>query len=229
MTIYSLCRLWSLAFAGCAATCGASAQAESDVIAVAIEIGLTPESIVLAQLDEELPGLLLALESVPEMRQALDQAHESADVAAALLTELSKEMLSEAADPYLVAEYQSAMTELNDSRAQVETFREVVFQHVTNPISQDQLDALALWRDASIYRVPAAFMVLDRTPEEWKIVEKAMRAEKRAMRRGETLNAAYAQLLGDIRSDIDVVEALQRIEANLATIDQVFKTYEPGE
>jgi hypothetical protein len=68
--------------------------------------------------------------------------------------------------------------------------------------------------------VPTEFRVLDRTEEEWRVIETALRSEARAARSGGTLDEAQASLLASIRADPSVTLAKANLEAGLDAISQ---------
>jgi hypothetical protein len=63
------------------------------------------------------------------------------------------------------------------------------------------------------------------TDAQWDAVERALRAERRAARLSETLDHDYAQLLANVRSDVDVVDAQYQLAANLNAVELVFSQF----
>lgn len=74
-------------------------------------------------------------------------------------------------------------------------------------------------RAASEIPVPQALKVVVRSPESWLAIQAALRAERRALRCGESPSSAVQALLGGVRGEPEVAAALALEGANASTIE----------
>ncbi len=191
------------------------------------EIGITPESVVIADLDAQSAMVILGrVEAAVALRESLAAEHDAADAVAATITELSELMLNAAADEDLQQEYEAAVATLAAGQQQITALREALFDLALDGFPTSKIQRITVWQQGSPYRVQRAFRAKELEHDTWKAMERALRAERRAIRLGEELDEEPAQLLADIRSDPAVVEAGIRLEANFDPMKVVFQQFE---
>ncbi len=207
-------------------TIAASPALAQNVTGVCAEIGITPESVVIADLDAQSAMVILGrVESAVALRASLAAEHDAADAVAATITELSQLMLNDA-DEDLRQEYEAAVATLAAGRQQITALREALFDLALDGFPAPKILRITVWRQGSRYRVRRAFRAKELEHDTWKAIERALRAERRAIRVGVDLDEEPAQLLADIRSDPAVVEAGIRLEANFDPMKVVFQQFE---
>ena len=206
------------------------AQSSADeVVEMAGSIGIAPESLVLADLEEyseviltgigQEAGLLTAIQTIESsLTQLTDQV-------GSVLDELSLNPTDET----LLSSYQSASQALQSAMNSLETARNSLFEAATDTLAPASIDAIVTWQTASRYRVPPEFRVLDLTPPEWKAVEKALRAEQRSIILEEELDESYATLLATIRALPGVIAAQEQLSLHLTEVEGDFGGFEPQE
>ena len=211
----------------CLAMLTSAAQADpmpgQGVIMAAAEIGITPESVVLAGLENQADTMLTRLEDAADLRAALMAKHIESSNVASQVTSLAEQLLSSAEDPVLSAQYAQAVADLEAIQLEITVLHGDLFAVATAGYTIQQKNTLQLVKSNAQYRVPAEFRVLTLTVDEWKSTEKALRAERRALRRGEDLDPVYEALLLDLRTDPAVTSAAQQLTLHLSAVEQVFQ------
>lgn len=209
-----------------ALTIAASPALAQNVTGVCAEIGITPESVVIADLNAQSAMVILGrVESAVALRESLAAEHDAADAVAATITELSELMLNDA-DEDVQQEYDAAVATLAAGQQQITALREALFDLALDGFPAPKIQRITVWRQGSPYRVQRAFRAKELEHDTWKAIERALRAERRADRTGVDLDEEPAQLLADIRSDPAVVEAGIRLEANFDPMKVVFQQFE---
>lgn len=194
---------------------------------VAAWIGITPESMVVAQFDvPQATAVLNALDESSELRGAIADQHAQADAASDAVTTLSESLQANPDDPDLLASFEEASTALAAAQSQIEALRNDLFAAAVASASEAQRQRLIIWRSAGDRRIPAEARVQAHPADEWQQVEAAVRAERRALRRGEELDTEQAALLNTIRSHPDVVQAAANLQANLAPMKVLFQQFD---
>lgn len=209
-----------------AVTIAARPALAQNVTGVWAEIGITPESVVIADLDTESAMVILGrVQSAVALRESLAAEHETADSVASTITELSELMLNDV-DEDLQQEYEAAVATLAARQQQITALREGLFDLALDGFPAPKIQRITVWRQGSPYRVQRKFRAKELEHDTWKAIERALRAERRAIRIGEELDEVPAQLLADIRSDPAVVEAGIRLEANFEAMKLLFGQFE---
>ncbi len=209
----------------------ASARAEISVLAAAAEVGITPESIVLADLQTHTVSILTAIESGSDARATLASAHQVVDAAAATVAQLAAALQVGVEDSelaVLVAQHTSAVADLQSRRQELAAAQTTIFQLATNGMPSALIACLTTCQQSAAYRVPPEFRVLVRTEEQWKQIEGSLRAEKKALLRGRSVPVEDAQRLLNCRSDLQVIAASQRLSVHLTTVRQLFQGFAPA-
>jgi hypothetical protein len=202
-------------------TCG---YADDSVADAAASVGLTPESMVVADIDiAQVAPMLTAVQSEVELRQSLNAQHAAADVAAVNVTNLSELLQQSPDDEQLVAQHEAALNALQTAKDQIEALRGELFESATAPASADQITKLLVWRSGDGFRVPPEFRAVERTEDEWRAIEAALRAESRALRLNEELDELHAQLLNNVRSQAAVIDAGSRLQTDLQAVQTLFE------
>ncbi len=205
-----------------------AAPAQTSVLGTAAEIGITPETVVLADVAEHATAILNALSAATDERLALAVAHQAVDAASQDVAQIASQLQvgaeeDELAD--LVAARTAASAELQQRRTELYALRDAIRSHVTNGLPPAAVVCINTCRGSAVYRVPTEFRVIQRTPEQWEAIARAVRKEKKALKRGVPLAQQYADLLVAIRSDPQVMAAEQRLLLHLATVRQIFQNY----
>ena len=209
-----------------ALTIAASPALAQTVTGVCAETGITPESVVIANLDAQSATVILGrVQSAVALRESLSSQHDAADAVAATITELSELMLNDA-DEDLQQEYEAAVATLAARQQQITALREGLFDLALDGFPAPKIQRITVWRQGSPYRVQRKFRAKELEHNTWKAIERALRAERRAIRTGEDLDEEPAQLLADIRSDPAVVEAGIPLQANFEAMKLLFGQFE---
>lgn len=211
------------------ATWSAACASTHPPLELAAEIGITPQSMVVADVVSHTPTVLSRFGTADAIVNDLAQTRALMHVAAAEVTDLSEQVVDDPNNAELVAAYEQAVAELQYQRDQLSVLQSGLFDHVTDDLSDEAVDRLLAWKQSSSYRVAPEFRVLEFSPDDWTLIEKAQRAEARATRRGETIDDAYADLLANLRSNPDVIAAAQRLETTLTSVEQVFDEFTSSE
>ncbi len=208
------------------AMCCRITAAEHNTITVAAEIGITPKSLVVADAEEHANTVLTLVVSAPDLRATLDTARSELNTAAMASRMATRASAEHPGDSDLAAAYQTARAVLETKRSAYTTARNGLFAHVTAGLSDAQRTYLVRWQSSARFRVPDSFRVLQRTDEHWKAIGRALRAERRAAKRGDQLDPAMASLLANIRAEFDVIAAQNRLLAYLPQVETVFESFE---
>lgn len=198
-----------------------SARAES-LLDAAADLGITPHSMLVAgATPAQAEEILIALEGATDERAQLEarrvDAHAAAE-AATLLADAAS--MTEDADVHTA--YEASLAALAAIQSEVASLRATLRNQVTNGLTTEQLQRLAAWRDAGPQRAPHEFRVATRTAESWQAIERALRAEARAIRRGNDLALEHAQVLLLVRAEPAVQVAAVAIATQWPAMAAVF-------
>lgn len=209
-----------------ALTIAAGPALAQNVTGVCAEIGITPESVVIADLDAQSGTVILGrVESAVALRASLAAEHDAADAVAATITELSELMLNDA-DEDAQQEYEAAVATLAAGQQQITALRTALFDLALDGFPAPKIQRITVWRQGAAYRVQRKFRAKELEHDTWKAIERALRAERRAIRLGEDVDEEPAQLLADIRSEPAVVEAGIRLDANFEAMKLLFGQFQ---
>ncbi len=205
---------------------GQSAIAQTTT-AVAAELGITPQSTVIADLSSTQASQVLAhIQAAGELRQELAAKHLAVDAAAVIVTQLSQLLLSDSGNEELLLQYEIANEDFTAAKEQVIEIQEAIFEVAVVGIGVEKVAMISVCKDGARYRVQSPFHARLHTHAQWKAIERALRAESRAIRRGEDLVEDYANLLAEVRADQVVIEADIHLQLNLETMVQTFAQYQ---
>lgn len=206
---------------------GQSASAQSAAVAVAAEIGITPQVVVIANLNVASATTVLSnLAGATTLRQQLNAKHQEVDAASATVTEFAELLLNDPANEATQQQCEAAIAVLTTSKVQVMELRETLFEVAVASLPQETVAMIVGCSAAAPYRIQAEFRATQRTHDEWKFVERALRSERQALRDESDLDETYAAILSNLRSDVKVVEAAIHLQMNLEAMEQSFAQYE---
>ena len=201
----------------------ALAQSATDVAA---EIGITPQSTVIADVNTTSATQMLAyIDGATTLLSNLAAKYQEIDAAGVTVTQLSEQLLVDSGNQTTQQQYQTAVTALATAKQELATIRSDLFTEAVQGLSAQQIQKINTCKASATYRVERAFRAKQQSHELWKATERALRAEKQALRMSETLDESHAQLLTDIRTDLAVVQTDILLQANLATMQQNFAQY----
>jgi len=196
-------------------------------LTAASEIGITPESLVVADLQAHASSIVSGIDAQLVRRTELLLLHQSMDQATQAISSTTAEIQSTGANIELQTQLSSAQASLASIQAQLVTKRSELLAVVTEGLSGNSLILLGNWRTAATFNVDPQYRVAERSAEQWKSIEGALRAEKRAIRRGTELDPIQATLLTALRQESEVSAAAARLSAHLATTQAVFDQFNP--
>lgn len=200
---------------------------ETDVVTAAAELGVTPKTLVVADFTtQEAQTLLAQLDGAATERQALEARHDEATQAAAQLSALREAIKQNPEDSETRQQYETALSDFEAAQTAVESACTALFEAATEGIDPSKVQAIVDCRSGIGRRVPAAFLANDRTEDEWWMIERAVRAERRALRRGYELDPAHEQVLSDVRAEPEVQAARLRLDGDLDAMEAVFTAYQ---
>jgi hypothetical protein len=188
------------------------------VAAAAQECGLSAEAIVVANAQGSIAALVSTLESALSLRELLATTKALVDASALAVETAERNLMAAPTDETLQFEYTQALANLASLRSDLQEARDSLFTLATQQLTAECRDALLTWRNASMYAVPAEFRVLERTPEQWRFVEGALRAERRAERLQQPFEGEQVTMLAAMRADLDVIAADLRLNQHLANV-----------
>lgn len=184
--------------------------------AAAMECGLTPEALVIADAAADASSILGRLESATALRTLLALQRATLDSASAACGDLMRQVA--AADTEIAEAQASARTALAAAQSALVATRAEVFEQATQGLSQTKIDHLTAWRASAGASVPAAYRARSASEVQWQKIEGALRSEQRAARRGEALDEESAALLASVRGDLEVIAAAARLEQQLTAV-----------
>ena len=211
---------WLIGTSASVGRCAASA------VSVAVELGITPESMVIAGFQPSSASMVLSsIEAAGAVSQALATQHQVVDTAAAQVTQLVEALFDSGDDEQLLAQHEAALQQLAAAREQDSQLRSDLFAIATEGLPPQEIQRLIIWRSGAAHRVPPEFRVAERSPEQWRAIKLALRAERRAIRLGEEVAEDHAQLLAEVRSDAALAEAAINLTANLELMQLAFDQF----
>lgn len=207
-------------------SCSFNAGAADDTAAAATELGLTPESLVASGFTTtDAAVILYRIETAATLRQNLANTHELTATAAQQVTALATLLQNGDTDDTAVQAYESAVQQFETARAQVVSGRNALLEAGLDGFPAAMIQKLTMFREGAGMGVPAELRVVQRTTAQWAQIKRALRAEKRAIRRGEDLDETHANLLTTVRSDAAVVTAASNLSQGLDAMRALFVSH----
>jgi hypothetical protein len=189
---------------------------------IVVDLGFTPESLAIAGVSpSQSEALLTTLVAETELCEAYLAAATAADEASRVLAECADGALSSTEVTQAAAQVQ-----LDSARAAAAEASADLREALEASLTTQQIAIIDTARTSATISVPQEFRVLTLSAEQWAAVECACRAERRAIRCGDTLDEEMQTLLSSLRSDTNVIAAEQLLETNLAAIEQVLVAIE---
>lgn len=215
-------------FVACLVLAGLNANAvvqERPLTEYAVEVGITPESLVIADFTvTESTTIFGQLDAAEDEREAVDYAHAEIVSDSVTVAQLRQALAYDPENDDLLSQLEQAEADLAMSRATLDANQQDLLDVALEGMISTSIQALDTWRDGCTFRVLPEFRVADREDEKWRALEVAVRAEKRAIRRNEELDEDNATLLAEVRSDPDVQQAILRLDENLETMQAWFES-----
>ncbi len=205
---------------GCTQLAHSNVEAESARRRIA-SLGITPETLALVGCGPS------EARAVATRTRENGAALETWETEESDLAQLSRELrpLLEAArskpfDQDARAAYTTKRRELASARLRLAAARDAVFETVTIGFNADQITVLRRCGARMHTGTPPEFWVVDCSAAEWRKVQLALTAERRAERRGDAVPAEHADVLAAVREQTQVREAARLLEMNCATLRQ---------
>lgn len=212
-------------FAALAAAANAS-PLFPDASKLAAAVGLTPESLVVADVTPvQASAMMTDLVTFGDLQAELEGAMQDLVDAKIVLAQAEAALRLDPSDEARQLQVQQSRQNLANSELLLNEKQSDVFTEAVAGLPPQKAGSLQLWISAAGADVPAEFRVLQRSEDDWKAVEKALRAERRALRRGEALEPAMEQLLTALRTEPAVVAAKQRLDSHLPAMKALFDQY----
>jgi hypothetical protein len=190
---------------------------------LSIELGVTPESIALAGLENLAAAMLDRLEEAQDLRTMLAEQCEAESCCLTQLNDAAMLLASRPDEPALLATHAAAVGQLEAAHTQSAATRSALRDYMLEIVAVEQRLTLDRWNASATHLVPAAFRIQEHTASEWTVIEVALRGEERALGEGMPLETTYADMLAAIRSDVDVLVADQLLLTALPIIQSLFE------
>ncbi len=209
------------------------AAAETDLARAAADVGITPESIVVADLQADAGTILGRFESNRDLISAIDTLEGHCQLGIANVNNRLEVCRANPGVGQAFQDYRTAVQSLRTFHSQLDNAKAELLERVTDGLNAQKIAALAIWKNAAGHDMPASFCAQDRSDDEWKAVKEALRSEQRIARVGtgdldeeEEIDEYNAEqvLLSEIRSDLNVTAAQVRLTAHLDLVESQFET-----
>jgi len=197
-----------------------------NLVIAAAEIGITPESVVIAGCNPQQAAIILArLADAQTLRAELHGRRLVASEMVTSLSTLAQQLADAGQDQQILGQYQAAVQQLQLVKGQIQQLRVALFEVAIEGMPQTKVQRVVVWRKAARYRVAPEFRVRQRTVEEWRAIQRALRAERRGNRIERELAEDHAALLAQVRSDPAVIQASDRLATNLPAMKELFEQF----
>lgn len=189
----------------------------------AADIGLVAEHLVVAGVDAAGASLVVSNLGSDAVTAAWAE-HQTADAQWIAATEALIDARTAVIDDPGDTDAQASLNEAETAQRDAADAREAARQHVQDlalavlganvQLAADEAEQRDLVTD-----LPAAMLVLDMTDAELVELAVALKAEARANRTGDDLDANKADLLASVRARSEVIAAEQRLDTSLAAVE----------
>ncbi|MGE3109829.1 MAG: hypothetical protein AB7O77_15945 [Phycisphaerales bacterium] len=187
-------------------------------------LGLSPESLAAANVSaEQAQGLLARLLAAEQLRDQWAQAGQAASDAAGRVTTAIEQLRGDPASTELGAALTQGRADLAAADALTHTVAESLVTLALQDLGAEAVTAIQHFRVTTGYVVPPESRAASLSSDDWSAYEAALVAERRADRLGEELSARHAQILSQVRTNSDVIQARQRMDALLPQLRVVFE------
>ncbi|MCC6678249.1 MAG: hypothetical protein IT436_14000 [Phycisphaerales bacterium] len=191
--------------------------------ALAVQVGLTPESLAAAGLDAmQATALLSRMDDATEAVGAFGGAAAGLDAAINELIAMDR-VLATNPDDEETATARNALSEtLPGLQSQVASAKSALIFIGLQGLDSESQSRLERFMSAAGSTLPASMRVYPLTAIERRALEAALTAERRASQGGTTVDSSVASMLTACRSHPDVVAAMVGLSSNLAAIEAVY-------
>ncbi len=204
----------------------ASAVVSGSVRSLALEIGITPCALVMADLAGATPSILHSLIEATELRAVLEQRRGAVVQSANAVAEAAELCAAAPDDAAAQQVFRETVALEGQARAQMAAaqadLRNAVLAHASAP----QVATLDRVRSAAPYAAPPEFGIAARSNEEWRAIEAALVAEERAAALQVPLDDHHATLVASVRSHPQVVLARQHLMLHLEAVEALFAQFQ---
>lgn len=214
-------------FAVSAALIGSTAMADvtQATISIAHRLVINAESMSAAGVSYVAAAQALdTLQAADDLSWAYLSAIEAVDAATATVTARHAEAAT--GDDDAIVAYAAAQVALSTAVTAAATARDALIAEVTDALPALQAAKLAAYQAASDEKVPPAYRVATYTAAEWDAIEVALRAEKRATRKGTELADEHEAVLLDVRANPQVIAAEASLLIMLPEMKTIFQASE---
>lgn len=197
---------------------------DSSTTRLAAQIGISPESLTLAGLSGADASVILAqLETASTLQSLLETARSDASRAADAAGDALDTLRSDPANALVRTQYDEAVAAFEAADARVQSLKTDLYDAAMDGCSSQAIGDVAHCALQLGRRMPPEFAVIDDTRQDWRALERASIAERRAARRtDEDLDAVHAAVLSNARARTDVAAAEQRLLLNLGAVQAAF-------
>lgn len=203
--------------------CMAANPPSAATVECSLGIGVTPEALIVAEVSSaEAAQILARLADASELTSILAAARVSFDAASSQCTIAAEALAQNPTDPAIVEASAAAVSARAAAATAVSSAKDALFAAATQDIAAAKSAALAMFGAAATKRVPDEFRATARSDEQWTAIERALRAESRALREGSSLGESNATLLAEVRSETAVAAAKARLDSELTAMNAVF-------
>lgn len=188
----------------------------------AIHAGLTPEHLVASGMS--VAQVETVLESVAESPITSDlvlaQAH--AESLALQTASMRDQLRNDPLNETLRQQYATLRDQLASARQAVATLRQSLATTSMQNMPAACTQRFQVLCNSGDRRTPTAFKVVERTPSQWRELERAYVVEARALQRGLPVPTTIADRLATARAEPAVVEAATALQAHLAAATALY-------
>jgi hypothetical protein len=198
----------------------------NDVTFLASELGITPETAVLAGLTAtDATTFLTRIDAATSLRRDLATAREEASQHCAIITECQEHLFLDPGDDAMLAKYEAAQRGLARAEDTIASLRTSLLETALDGYATSTSDTLARFACQQQYKTPEEFAALEYSDDQMTAVEAAVAAERRALRLGFAVPLDAQALLAQAWSDSKVLTASGRLSSSLDSMRLVFESY----
>ena len=212
-----------LIFASLCTTASGQSLVEGSALKIASQLGFTPESLVLAKLEDHSITILSRIEQSHDIKILLNSYRDSFIQKANEMQLIGRSLAS--GDHDAAQAYRDAMDEYKQLEISHQQSCSDIRAQVLKGLPSANIELFQICRSRLTYKVPHEFMVMELPENEWKILERAIKAENRARRMNEELDSHFTELLSEMRANFKVIEAKIHLESKLVEVKSIFQQF----
>ncbi len=192
----------------------------------AADIGVTPESMVVAGFSlQETTIVLNRIQAAQTIREELGLLAASSDNAVLALAMLQQALAEAPGDQNFLNQIQQATEEVQAIATAITLKRTELQTLALADFPAAKIQRLTIWKNGSAHRVPASFRTALRSEDQWKSIVQALRAERRATIRDEPLDPQFIAILQPVYEDQLVIDADLAMQLHFENMKALFATY----